>query len=195
MPQRCFIAIGSNLGDPARQIGNAVDRLGELRGSELVRVSSIYLSRPMGPSDQPDFLNAVVQLSTSIEPFDLLQELQRIEKAHGRQRPGYSDRIDPPVSLWTRQWGPRTLDLDLLLYGDRVIDTPELRVPHPGLHQRDFVLLPLQEIDRGLVIPGFGAVAELLACCPSHQTVRYLQSPHAERAAPALNLCEPVEKS
>jgi len=106
----------------------------------------------MGPQDQPDYLNAVVGLQTELSAFDLLNELQRIENQHGRLRDG-------------ERWGPRTLDLDLLLYAEEVIDTPELSVPHPGIAERSFVLLPLSELAPDLVVPNKGAVSNLLDQC------------------------------
>jgi len=106
----------------------------------------------MGPQDQPDFVNAVAALSTSLAPQGLLQELLAIEVRHGRRRDG-------------THWGPRTLDLDLLLYGDTVLDTPGLILPHPGLHERAFVLYPLADIAPGLSVPGLGGVQDLLSRC------------------------------
>lgn len=144
-----WIGLGSNLDDPRRQVLDAFRELDTLRESRLVSRSSLYMSEPMGPQDQPDFINAVAQIDTGLEPLELLAELQRIEQAHARER--------------LRHWGPRTLDLDLLLYDDRYIDHPDLKVPHPGLAERSFVLLPLQEIAPRIAIPGTGEIRELLA--------------------------------
>jgi len=105
----------------------------------------------MGPEDQPDYINAVARLETWLEPHDLLRALQAIEQQHGRVR--------------QLRWGARTLDLDLLLYGDAIIDRPELKVPHPGLHQRPFVLYPLQDIDPALMIPGMGRLSDITRAC------------------------------
>jgi len=106
----------------------------------------------MGPQDQPDYLNAVVGLQTELSAFKLLGELQNIENLHGRVRDG-------------ERWGPRTLDLDLLLYADEVINTPELKVPHPGIAERSFVLLPLAELAPDLVVPNKGSVSKLSGQC------------------------------
>lgn len=154
MPEtvRAFIGLGSNLEQPERQISQAFDELSSLPQTRLQARSSLYRSPPMGPADQPDYLNAVAQLQTGLEPQTLLSELQRIEHLHGRER--------------ALRWGARTLDLDLLLYGDRRIDTPTLSVPHPGMAQRHFVLYPLAELAPDLEIPGLGALAGLLAACP-----------------------------
>jgi 2-amino-4-hydroxy-6-hydroxymethyldihydropteridine diphosphokinase len=112
----------------------------------------------MGPQDQPDYVNAVVRLSTALSPEALLDGLQDIERRHGRQR--------------VRHWGPRTLDLDILLYGKQQIVGPRLRIPHPGIATRDFVLYPLAEIDSELEIPGLGGVSELLSRCGKGRLVR-----------------------
>jgi 2-amino-4-hydroxy-6-hydroxymethyldihydropteridine diphosphokinase len=109
----------------------------------------------MGCADQPDYVNAVVSLDTVLSPRVLLQTLQAIERRQGRERTG-------------EKWGPRALDLDLLLYGNRVINTPELTIPHPGLHERDFVLVPLEEIAGDISIPGRGMVSAYLSRCERH---------------------------
>jgi 2-amino-4-hydroxy-6-hydroxymethyldihydropteridine diphosphokinase len=117
----------------------------------------------MGPQDQPDFINAVARLQTKLTAEQLLEELQRIERLHGRQK--------------TRHWGPRTLDLDILLYGDEVIESRRLTVPHPGIAQRNFVLYPLAELDSGLQIPGVGVVQALLARSSQDGLTRLADSP------------------
>jgi 2-amino-4-hydroxy-6-hydroxymethyldihydropteridine diphosphokinase len=144
-----WIGLGSNLDDPRRQVLDAIDEVDGLAETRLVRRSALYMSQPMGPQDQPDFINAVAVVETSLEPLDLLAALQGIELKHARRR--------------ERHWGPRTLDLDLLLYGDSVIDHPDLEVPHPGIAERSFVLLPLAEVSPGIGIPGIGTVEALLA--------------------------------
>ncbi|HFD81104.1 MAG TPA: 2-amino-4-hydroxy-6-hydroxymethyldihydropteridine diphosphokinase [Gammaproteobacteria bacterium] len=153
-----YIGLGSNLQEPRAQLRSALEALAELPQGRLAAVSSLYRSAPMGPQDQPDYLNAVARIETALEPEPLLDTLQAIERAQGRVR--------------TRRWGPRTLDLDLLLYGERIIDSERLSVPHPGLAERDFVLCPLAELDAGLEIPGQGPVQQLLACCPSDGLTR-----------------------
>ena len=144
--QAC-IGLGANLGDPRAALAAAIDALAALPESWLAAVSSTWRSAPIDSSG-PDYLNAVALLDTRLEPQALLAELQRIEREHGRERP-YRN-------------APRTLDLDLLLYGDRRIDTPDLSVPHPRLHERAFVLRPLAELAPDRVIPGRGRVSELL---------------------------------
>ncbi|GGC00134.1 2-amino-4-hydroxy-6-hydroxymethyldihydropteridine pyrophosphokinase [Marinobacterium zhoushanense] len=149
---RCFIGLGSNLDDPQQQVLSAFDELAKLDGCRLGTRSSLYRSDPVGPQDQPDFINAVAELYTSLEAEALLDQLQAIEQHHRRVR--------------ERHWGPRTLDLDLLLYGNDLIDTARLHVPHPYMRERGFVLWPLAEIAPELTLPGGGALDSLLALCP-----------------------------
>ncbi len=147
---RVFIGIGSNLGDRAANIAAAVARLGELPGTELVKMSSLIETEPVGPMAQGRFLNGAVELETTLEPRVLLDGLQGIEAVRGRVR--------------AERWGPRTIDLDLLLYDDRVINAPGLQVPHPRMAEREFVLAPLAEIAPNAVYPLSGkSVGELLA--------------------------------
>lgn len=145
-----FIALGSNLQNPIRQIRSALVELQGLPNSVLVKTSSLYRTAPMGP-EQPDFINAAVQINTSLSAMALLAELQSIENLHGRVR--------------AQHWGPRTLDLDLLLYGDEIIVSEQLVIPHPGMKARAFVLYPLLEIAPDLILPGGEAVSELAAQC------------------------------
>jgi len=150
---RAFIGLGSNLDEPEQQVLRACQELVTLSNTACLRCSSLYRSRPLGPQDQPDFINAVAELRTGLAPERLLEELQGIETSHGRVRGG-------------ERWGPRPLDLDLLLFADRVIRTPRLTVPHPGLGQRGFVLYPLLEIaGPELEIPGHGPLGPLAAAC------------------------------
>ncbi|WP_456413262.1 2-amino-4-hydroxy-6-hydroxymethyldihydropteridine diphosphokinase [Thiolapillus sp.] len=153
-----FIGLGSNLHHPERQLLRALEELDALPETRLHCASSLYESAPMGPQDQPDYLNAVAEIRTGLTPLALLDELQRIEEAHGRIR--------------EQRWGPRTLDLDLLLYGKQVIREPRLRVPHPGIARRAFVLRPLEEIAPGLLVPELGEVEELSAACADQQVRR-----------------------
>jgi 2-amino-4-hydroxy-6-hydroxymethyldihydropteridine diphosphokinase len=146
-----YIGLGANLGDPSRQILAALAELDALPGTRLLRQSSLYRSAPLGYRDQPDFVNAVAQIDTSLEARALLDALLAIEQGLGRQR-SFPD-------------APRTLDLDLLLYGDDVLDEAGLHVPHPRMHARAFVLAPLAEIAPALSIPGHGSIAALLAGC------------------------------
>jgi 2-amino-4-hydroxy-6-hydroxymethyldihydropteridine diphosphokinase len=143
-----FIGLGANLGDARATLDAAFVAIAQLPRTELRAASSIYASAPLDSSG-PDYLNAVILVDTGLSPTVLLMELQRIELAHGRERP-YRN-------------APRTLDLDLLLYGDRQIDSSNLAVPHPRLHERAFVLLPLAEIDGAFPIPGRGQVRDWLA--------------------------------
>jgi 2-amino-4-hydroxy-6-hydroxymethyldihydropteridine diphosphokinase len=150
---RAYVALGSNLDAPRAQVRRALAELSELPGTTLVAQSSLYRTPPMGPQDQPPYINAVAALDTNLSAINLLKALLGIERAHGRVRGG-------------ERWGPRTLDLDVLLYGDQQIDDASLTVPHPGIADRAFVLYPLSEIAPGIVIPGKGALPALLASCP-----------------------------
>jgi 2-amino-4-hydroxy-6-hydroxymethyldihydropteridine diphosphokinase len=142
---RAFVGLGANLGDREATIRRAAELLG------AARLSTIRETEPWGYADQPRFLNAVAELETDLAPRALLDRLLQLELELGRTRG------DGP------RYGPRTIDLDLLLYGDRVVDEPGLAVPHPRLHERLFVLEPLAELDPSLVVPGRGPVAALLA--------------------------------
>lgn len=135
--QLAYIGLGSNLEAPIEQVRAALKELATLPLSGVVAASSLYASRPVGPQDQPDFINAVAALETRLSPLALLDQLQALEQQHRRRRR-------------QRHWGPRTLDLDLLLYANDAIDTPRLRVPHPQMTARAFVLLPLAEIAPSL---------------------------------------------
>jgi len=139
---KTYIGLGANLGEREAQIRLALDDLARLPMSHLVRASSLYDSEPVGEPDQPNFLNAVAELETELTARQLLWNLLLIERRLGRTR--------------TRRWGPRTIDLDLLLYGPVVIDEPDLQVPHPELTRRSFVLVPLVELDPLLVHPESG---------------------------------------
>ncbi|HZX31016.1 MAG TPA: 2-amino-4-hydroxy-6-hydroxymethyldihydropteridine diphosphokinase [Rhodocyclaceae bacterium] len=143
-----YIALGANIGDPAATVRAAFAALSGLPGMRLAAASSLYRTAPVGLANQPDFINAVARVETTLEPQALLQALLALEADFGRIR--------------LERNGPRTLDLDLLLYGDRVLDTPDLILPHPRLHLRAFVLAPLAEIAPDLTIPGRGTVAAWL---------------------------------
>jgi 2-amino-4-hydroxy-6-hydroxymethyldihydropteridine diphosphokinase len=139
---KAYIGLGSNLGEREAQIRLALDDLARLPETRLVRASSLYDSEPVGDVDQPNFLNAVAELETELTARQLLWNLQLIERRLGRTR--------------TRRWGPRTIDLDLLLFGPEVVDEPDLQVPHPELARRSFVMVPLVELDPMLVHPVTG---------------------------------------
>ncbi len=146
-----FVGIGSNLGEPERQIGSALEELAVEDGIELVAVSTLRETEPVGYADQPNFLNGAAKIETELPPGELLARLLAIESRLGRVR-GEGPRF-----------GPRTIDLDLLLYGSETIDEPGLTVPHPRLAERRFVLEPLAELAPLLEVPGLGSVQGLLA--------------------------------
>jgi 2-amino-4-hydroxy-6-hydroxymethyldihydropteridine diphosphokinase len=143
-----YVALGSNLADPAAQVVAALGRLRGLPGTRLIARSRLWASRPLGPQDQPDFVNAVAGLLTQLGARELLGELQALERAMGRTGP-------------VVRWGPRSIDLDLLAMGSDELFEPALRLPHPGVHERDFVLYPLAELAPELWIPGRGRVEAL----------------------------------
>src|SRR4051812_33426409 len=146
---KAYIGLGANIGDPGKQIRGALAALGEIPGTRVTRASSLWRSAPVGYAAQPDFVNAVAEILTLQEPKPLLGELLAIEQRFGRER-SFAN-------------APRTLDLDLLLHGDRILSEGDLRVPHPRMHERAFVLAPLVEIAPGVEIPGKGSAARLLA--------------------------------
>jgi 2-amino-4-hydroxy-6-hydroxymethyldihydropteridine diphosphokinase len=146
---KAYIGLGANIGDPAKQIRGALDALAAVPGTRLARASSLWRSAPVGYAAQPDFVNAVAEIETEQAPRPLLGELLAIEKRFGRER-SFAN-------------APRTLDLDLLLYGDRVVSEDGLQVPHPRMHERAFVLAPLVEIAPNVDIPGKGSASRLLA--------------------------------
>ena len=156
-----YIGIGSNLESPENQVRQAIAALGDLPGSILVSKSGLYHSSPLGPSEQPDFVNAVAALLTQNSPRELLRALHQIERKHGRERDG-------------ERWGPRTMDLDLLAYAGQTINEDDLIVPHPGIADRNFVLLPWQEIAPHYRVPGLAEVAALAASISESE-------PHIER--------------
>ena len=149
---RAYVGIGSNLGDREEIVRRALELLGEADGVEVVAVSTLRETEPWGPVAQPPFLNGAAALETRLGPEALLATLLSVEQTLGRRRDGAAER-----------WGPRTLDLDLLLYGDRTLDLPGLTVPHPRLHERRFALEPLAELAPDADVPGRGTVADLLA--------------------------------
>jgi 2-amino-4-hydroxy-6-hydroxymethyldihydropteridine diphosphokinase len=152
-PVIAYIGLGSNLAEPVVQIKSARIAIAAIPGVKELTFSGLYHSLPMGPKDQPDYVNAVMAIATGLLPMDLLRSLQAIENNQGRIRKG-------------ERWGARTLDLDILIYGDLIIDQPDLTVPHPGLAERSFVLYPLFEIAPLLLVPGKGAIADLISQCP-----------------------------
>ncbi len=153
MKVTAFVGLGSNLGDSIAALRAAFVALAAIEGTRLLQASRLYRTPAWGVTEQPDFINAVAMLETQRTPQQLLSDLLAIERVAGRDR--QADGSD--------RWGPRTLDLDLLLYGDAVISEPGLHVPHPHLHERAFALVPLLEIAPGAVIPGIGPAQQALA--------------------------------
>ncbi|MFG6158433.1 2-amino-4-hydroxy-6-hydroxymethyldihydropteridine diphosphokinase [Halomonas sp. 1390] len=135
-----WIGLGSNLDGPHEHVARALEELNRLPLTRRIAASRLYASRPVGPADQPDYVNAVAHLATRLSPLALLDQLQALEQRHGRVR--------------GRRWGPRTLDLDLLLYDDRRLALPRLTLPHPEMTRRAFVLVPLAELAPGLALDG-----------------------------------------
>ncbi len=153
-----FVGLGANLDDPRRQLRSAMDELAHLAHTRVTARSSQYRSAPLGHAEQPDFINAVARLDTALEPQALWEGLRQIESAHGRVR--------------SFRNAPRTLDLDLLLYGDLRVASPALTIPHPRMHERAFVLRPLLEIDPAARIPGLGEAREFLGRCAGQSVER-----------------------
>ena len=148
-----YIGLGSNLEAPQQQILSAVDEIAALSSVRDLVLSPLYGSQPVGPQDQPNYVNAILRFSTAMSALLLLENLQKIENDHARVR--------------NQRWGARTLDLDILLYGNEIINQPTLRVPHPELSRRAFVLYPLADVaDANLAIPGLAALDELISACP-----------------------------
>nr|WP_298413832.1 2-amino-4-hydroxy-6-hydroxymethyldihydropteridine diphosphokinase [uncultured Halomonas sp.] len=155
---QAYIGLGSNLDGPRQHIEQALIALKHLPVTTLVAVSPCYASKPVGPQDQPDFVNAVVQVSTRLSPLALLDQLQALEQRHQRRR--------------LRHWGPRTLDLDLLLFDDLSLDLPRLKLPHPAMQDRAFVLFPLADIAPELMI-GATRLSDLLLHMKDHDLQRF----------------------
>jgi len=148
---RAYVGLGANLGEPRRQVEAALSELDAIPGTRLLKASSLYRSAPVGYTQQPEYVNAVAELETGLAAPALLAALQAIESRHGRSR-SFAD-------------APRTLDLDILLFGDAVLAQPGLAIPHPRMHERAFVLRPLLEIAPDAVVPGRGAAQDLLKAC------------------------------
>ena len=156
---RCYIGLGSNLGNPIQQVLVAIEELARLPQTQQVLSSSLYRSPPLGPQDQPDYINAVVEINTRLSAQELLCQLLDIEQRHGRIR-------------GARRWTARTLDMDILMYGQQIIETAELSIPHPGIAERNFVLYPLQEIAPALRVPQLGLITQLIAGCDQGDLVK-----------------------
>jgi 2-amino-4-hydroxy-6-hydroxymethyldihydropteridine diphosphokinase len=162
-----YVGLGSNLDNPIEQVQSALREIDEIYGVALVKVSSMYASAPVGMTEQPPFVNAVAEVVTTLSPHDLMSALLSIEARHHRER-----RLKN---------GPRTLDLDIVLFNDWEIDDDTVTTPHPRFHERAFVLVPLHELRPDLIVPGHGAIAALLAGV-AHQDLRRLASDEAEHA-------------
>jgi 2-amino-4-hydroxy-6-hydroxymethyldihydropteridine diphosphokinase len=161
-PTRAYIGLGSNLLDPLGQVTDALDDIANLDDTELLRVSSWYRSTALGPGPQPDYINGVALVTTAQSPLQLLHSLQAIENRHGRER--------------TVRWGARTLDLDILLYGNLQLNSTELTIPHPQMTLRNFVLLPLAEIAPALALPNGQLLTDLLANLSAEGIVRVAEA-------------------
>lgn len=144
-----YIGIGSNIEDPILQVETSFSLLAQIPLTRLISKSSLYQSKPFGPIDQPDFINAAAAIVTQLSAFDLLKELKKIEHERGRKRSEI-------------RWGPRSLDLDLLIYSNEIINEKDLIVPHPGISERNFVLLPLGELAPELYVPKLGRIKNLI---------------------------------
>ncbi|MBU2878896.1 2-amino-4-hydroxy-6-hydroxymethyldihydropteridine diphosphokinase [Aliiglaciecola lipolytica] len=154
-PVISYIGLGSNLAEPDQQLQQALRAIDGLKNTHIKQCSSFYASKPMGPQDQPDYVNAVVSIATRLAPSELLSSLQTIELTHGRQRK-------------SERWGPRTLDLDIILYGNEQIRSDDLVVPHYGMKTREFVLYPLREIAPELVLPCGDSLVSILKSVPEN---------------------------
>lgn len=150
-----YIALGSNLNMPIQQLNLAIQAMADLPDTEIKKVSSLYQSQPLGPQDQPDYVNAVACLETELSPLALLDALQNIENGQGRIR--------------LRHWGERTLDLDILLYDNQIIHNERLTVPHYDMQNREFVIVPLYEISPELILPDGVSLQQLVKRFSSHQ--------------------------
>lgn len=155
-----FIALGSNLNQPLAQVEAALNAIKQIPQTHLVTCSPFYRTKPLGPQDQPDYLNAVVELDTQLSAGSLLDATQAIELNQGRERKEH-------------RWGPRTLDLDILLFGNQIINTPRLTVPHYDMHNRGFMLYPLADIAPDLIFPDGSTLASLLSRVPADGLERW----------------------
>ena len=158
MERNVFVGLGGNVGDSIAHVRDAIREIGKIATTRVMTCSGLYRTTPVGKLDQGDFINAVAQLETALTPDALMTRLLALESRHGRVR--------------AEKNGPRTLDLDLLLYGDRILQLAHATVPHPRMHERAFVLLPLAEIAPDCSIPGQGAVAALLSALPEQGVIR-----------------------
>ena len=144
-----YLGIGSNKNHPYFRINTVLKQINRIKSTNIVKKSSLYVTKPLGPQAQPNFINSVIEIRTSLEPIDLLHELQNLERLHNRKK--------------TKRWGPRSMDIDILIYNKLIMNTDKLVIPHPGLEYRDFVLMPLYEITSyGYEIPKYGKIMNLI---------------------------------
>lgn len=167
---RCYIAIGSNLDSPLEQVQQGVTALKQLPHSQLRCVSPWYQNKAVGPGEQPDYINGVVSLDTELSPTALLHALQHIENNQHRVR--------------AERWGPRTLDLDILLYGEQTVDNPQLSIPHPRMKERNFVIVPLFDIAPQLQLPDGTLLSTLISCLATEGMYRVNDSRQYKNPAP-----------
>lgn len=161
---RAFIALGSNLQEPLKQVSTALDEIDSIENTRLIRHSSLYVTKPLGYENQPNFINAVAEVETRLDPAELLHGLFAIENSHGRERPFPN--------------APRVLDLDLLLYDDITMRSDELTLPHPRMHERGFVMLPLAEIAPDLKVGGLGTASGIAERCAAQGIEKLQNSQH-----------------
>ena len=144
-----YLGIGSNKNHPYFRIYTVLKQINRIKSTNIVKKSSLYVTKPLGPQAQPNFINCVIEIRTNLEPLALLYELQNLERVHNRKK--------------TKRWGPRSMDIDILIYNNLIMNTDKLTIPHPGLKYRDFVLIPLYEIARyGYEIPKYGKITSLV---------------------------------
>ena len=144
-----YLGIGSNKNHPYFRINTVLKQINRIKSTNIIKKSSLYVTRPLGPQAQPDFINSVIEIRTNLKPIELLDELQNLEKLHNRKK--------------TKRWGPRSMDIDILIYNNLIMNTDKLVIPHPGLEYRDFVLIPLYEITSyRYEIPKYGKITTLI---------------------------------
>ena len=148
-----YLGIGSNKNHPYFRINTVLKQINRIKSTNIVKKSSLYVTKPLGPQAQPNFINCVIEIRTNLEPLALLYELQNLERLHNRKK--------------TKRWGPRSMDIDILIYNNLIMNTDKLIIPHPGLEYRDFVLIPLYEITTyGYKIPKYGKIISLIRNLP-----------------------------
>lgn len=144
-----YLGIGSNKNHPYFRINTVLKQINRIKSTNIVKKSGLYVTKPLGPQAQPNFINSVIEIKTNLEPLELLYELQNLEKLHNRKK--------------TKRWGPRSMDIDILIYNNLIMNTDKLVIPHPGLEYRDFVLMPLYEITSyRFEIPKYGKIITLI---------------------------------